>query len=97
MTVLNKDNPIKVGDVIQIAGQEIEVVCGISDGLYPSEYSIICSQETFARLTGEENYSMIGIQLSRQATDRSPSGIRKMPIPGWLRNFCCIVLWQSLR
>ncbi|MEY8327152.1 ABC transporter permease [Lachnospiraceae bacterium 54-11] len=71
MTVLNKDNPIKVGDIIQVAGQEIEVVCGISSGLYPGEYSIICSQETFARLTGEENYSMIGIQLSRQATDET--------------------------
>jgi len=47
MTVLNKDNPIKVGDIIQVAGQEIEVVCGISSGLYPGEYSIICSQETF--------------------------------------------------
>ena len=78
MTVLNKDNPIKVGDVIQIAGQEIEVVCGISDGLYPGEYSIICSQETFARLTGEENYSMIGIQLSRQATDETVKQINSL-------------------
>ena len=78
MTVLNRDNPIKVGDVIQIAGQEIEVVCGISDGLYPSEYSIICSQETFARLTGEENYSMIGIQLSRQATDETVKQINSL-------------------
>ena len=71
MTVLNKDNPIKVGDIIQVAGQEIEVVCGISSGLYPSEYSIICSQETFARLTGEQNYSMIGIQLSSKAADET--------------------------
>ncbi len=78
MTVLNKDNPIKVGDVIQVAGQEIEVVCGISDGLYPSEYSIICSQETFTRLTGEENYSMIGIQLSRQATDETVKQINSL-------------------
>ncbi len=78
MTVLNKDNPIKVGDIIQVAGQEIEVVCGISDGLYPSEYSIICSQETFARLTGEENYSMIGIQLSRQATDETVKQINSL-------------------
>ncbi|MDE5908207.1 MAG: ABC transporter permease [Lachnospiraceae bacterium] len=78
MTVLNKDNPIKVGDVIQIAGQEIEVVCGISSGLYPSEYSIICSQETFARLTGEENYSMIGIQLSRQAADETVKQINSL-------------------
>ena len=78
MTVLNKDNPIKVGDIIQVAGQEIEVVCGISSGLYPDEYSIICSQETFARLTGEENYSMIGIQLSRQATDETVKQINSL-------------------
>ena len=78
MTVLNKDNPIKVGDVIRVAGQEIEVVCGISDGLYPSEYSIICSQETFARLTGEENYSMIGIQLSSKATDETVKQINSL-------------------
>ncbi len=78
MTVLNKDNPIKVGDIIQVAGQEIEVVCGISNGLYPGEYSIICSQETFARLTGEENYSMIGIQLSRQATDETVKQINSL-------------------
>lgn len=78
ITILNKDNPIKVGDIIQVAGQEIEVVCGISSGLYPSEYSIICSQETFARLTGEQNYSMIGIQLSSKATDETVKQINRL-------------------
>ena len=78
MTVLNKYNPIKVGDIIQVAGQEIEVVCGISSGLYPSEYSIICSQETFTRLTGEQNYSMIGIQLSSKATDETVKQINSL-------------------
>ena len=78
MTVLNKDNPIKVGDIIQVAGQEIEVVCGISSGLYSSEYSIICSQETFTRLTGEQNYSMIGIQLSSKATDETVKQINSL-------------------
>ena len=78
MTVLNKDNPIKVGDIIQVAGQEIEVVCGISSGLYPGEYSIICSQETFTRLTREQNYSMIGIQLNRRATDETVKQINSL-------------------
>ena len=78
MTVLNKDNPIKVGDTIQIAGQDVEVACGISSGLYPSEYSVICSQETFARLTGEQNYSMIGIQLSSKATDETVKQINSL-------------------
>ena len=78
MTILNKDNPIKVGDIIQVAGQEIEVVCGVSSGMYPGEYSIICSQETFARLTGEQNYSMIGIQLSSKAADETVKQINSL-------------------
>lgn len=69
MTVLNKDNPLKVGDTIQIAGQEVEIACAVSDGVYSSEYSVICSEETFARLTGKQDYSMIGIQLGRDAAD----------------------------
>lgn len=69
MTVSNKDNPLQVGDTVQIAGQEIEIVCAVSDGLYPGEYSVICSQETFARLTGEQNYSMIGVQLGKDAAE----------------------------
>lgn len=69
MTVSNKDNPLKVGDTIQIAGQEFEISCAVSDGLYPSEYSVICSEATFTRLTGEENYSTIGVQLGKDATD----------------------------
>ena len=33
MTVSNKDNPLKVGDTIQIAGQEVEIVCALSAGI----------------------------------------------------------------
>ena len=69
MTVSNKDNPLQVGDTIQIAGEEVVIACAVSDGLYSSEYSVICSQETFARLTGERNYSMIGVQFGKDASD----------------------------
>ncbi len=69
MTVSNKDNPLQVGDTIQIAGEEVVIACAVSDGLYSSEYSVICSQETFARLTGEWNYSMIGVQFGKDASD----------------------------
>lgn len=69
MTVLNKDNPLKVGDTIQIGGQELEISCSISAGVFPSEYSVICSQETFTRLTGEENYTMIGVKIGKAVSD----------------------------
>lgn len=69
MTISNKDNPLKVGDTIQIAGKEVEITCSVSSSVWPSEYSVICSQETFEWLTGEQNYSLIGIQLNDNATE----------------------------
>ena len=78
MTVLNKDNPLKVGDIIEIAGQKLKIACAVSDGIYPSEYSVICSQETFSRLTGKENYSLIGVQLQENASDESIKKIENL-------------------
>lgn len=78
MTVLNKDNPLKVGDIIEIAGQKLEITCAVSDGVYPSEHSVICSQETFARLTGKGNYSMMGVQLQKNIADESVKKIENL-------------------
>ena len=58
MTISNKDNPLKVGDVIEIAGKEVEITGSVSSGVWPGEYSVICSQETFEWLTGEQNYCL---------------------------------------
>lgn len=69
MTISNKDNPLKVGDTIQIDGKEVEITCSVSSGVWSSEYSVICSQETFEWLTGEKNYTMIGVSLDKNATD----------------------------
>lgn len=75
MTISNKDNPLQVGDTIQIGGKEVTITCAVSDGVYSSEYSVICSTETFEWLTGETNYSLIGIQLDADADDET---IRKI-------------------
>lgn len=71
VTVINKDNPLRVGDVVYIEGKEVEITCVISSGLYPAEYSVICSHETFERLTGEQNDDLIGVQLGSDATDET--------------------------
>ena len=71
MTISNKDNPLQVGDTIQIGGKEVTITCAVSDGVYSSEYSVICSTETFEWLTGETNYSLIGIQLDADADDEA--------------------------
>jgi len=78
MTVLNKDNPLKAGDTLQIAGKEVEITCVVSSGIFPSELLVICSQETFERLTGEQNYTMIGVQLNKDADDGTIQQISKL-------------------
>ena len=78
MIINNKDNPLKVGDTVLIVGKEVKIACAVSSGVWPSEYSIICSQETFEWLTGEKNYSMLGIQLVDNAADTTVQEINSL-------------------
>lgn len=77
MTVQNKDNPLKIGDVLYIGGWEVKITCTVSDAIFPSGLLVICSQETFERLTGEQNYAMIGIRLNEKADDATLKQINK--------------------
>ena len=78
MTVYSKDNPLKIGDTIQIAGNEVEVTCSVSGSLFPGERLVICSQETFERLTGADGLTMIGIQLDEDADEGTLQQINKL-------------------
>jgi len=78
MTVQNKDNPLKVGDTLWIAGKEVEISCEVSSGIYPSELLVICSRETFERLTGEQNDTMIGVQLNKDADEETVRQISRL-------------------
>ncbi len=78
MIIQDKDNPLKVGDTIQIAEQEVKITCAVSDGLFPSKQLVICSQETFERLTGQQNYTMIGVQLNGNADDETMRQINRL-------------------
>ena len=77
-TVFNKNNSLKVGDTIQIAGTEVEISCALSQGLFGDDLIIICSEETFDRLKGQEKYGLIGVQLGKDATDETVAQIRKL-------------------
>ena len=77
-TVFNKNNSLKVGDTIQIAGTEVEISCALSQGLFGDDLIIICSQETFDRLMGQEKYGLIGVQLEKDATNETVAQIRRL-------------------
>lgn len=71
ITIYNKDNPLRVGDTIQIGNTDLEVACALSDGLFSNELIVICPQETFDRLVGQKNYNILGVQLDKTATDET--------------------------
>ncbi len=77
-TVFNKDNPLKVGDTVCIGGEEIEISCILSQGLFGDSRILICSQETYDRLMGEEKYSLIGVQLERNAPEATAARIKSL-------------------
>lgn len=78
LTIYNKNNPLKVGDKLQLNGTELEVAGALSDGLFADDVVVICSEETFTRLTGEQNYCMINIQLDDTATGMEINAISSM-------------------
>lgn len=77
-TVFNKNNALQVGDTIEIAGTEVEISCALSQGLFGDELIVICSQETFDRLMGQEKYGLIGVQLGKDATEKTAAQIRSL-------------------
>lgn len=75
-TVFNRNNSLKVGDTIQFAGEEVEITCALSQGLFGDDLIVICSQETFDKLMGNTGYGLIGIQLAPNASEETVAQIR---------------------
>lgn len=76
LTIYNRENPLKAGDKIQLDGQELNIAGAVSDGLFSDGITVICSEETFTRLTGASNYVMVSVQLTNQATEDDISALR---------------------
>lgn len=80
LTVFDKSNSLKVGDKIQLDGAELEVAGVLETSPFDSSDTptVICSEEVFQRLTGDNAYAIIDIQLTRKATDADVNKIRAM-------------------
>lgn len=84
LTIYNRDNPLKTGDRLQIYGTTVEVAGTLSDGLFQDEITLICSEETFMRLTGESDYAMLNVQFSGNASDEDIDEIRSLIGGGYI-------------
>ena len=74
----------KIGDKISIGNDEL-VIAGLlkydpfsSDGLTNGKITLITSGETFIRLTGVKDYSLLMIQMKGDATDENVGEIQRL-------------------
>lgn len=80
LTVFDKGNPLNVGDKIKIGNEEIEIACVASEGLgtVSGAAAVFCSEETFTRLTGEDQYTIVSIMLNHDAPEATVKAIRQL-------------------
>ena len=71
LTIFSQDSHLDVGDKIKIGDNELEIACVASEGIGSISGSpvVVCSEETFTRLTGEQKYIMVNIILGKDATE----------------------------
>jgi ABC-type antimicrobial peptide transport system permease subunit len=80
----DKDSPLVIGDKIRVGNEEFEIAGLLkydpfsSDGNTNGKITIITSAETFARLTGITDYSLIMIQTTKDAADEDVTAIRNV-------------------
>lgn len=80
----DKDSPLEVGDTIQVEGVTLEIAGLLkfdpfsSDGATNGKITLITSGDTFMRLTGVTDYSLIMVQTIRNVTDEDVEAMRNV-------------------
>lgn len=71
---------LDVGDKIEIGTEELEIACVMSEGVGSISGSpvIVCSEETYMRLMGEQNYAMLGVKLKDEVEDAAVNKIYEL-------------------
>lgn len=84
LAIWDENITIDIGDKIKIGSSELEIA-GIlkynpfsNNGSTDGEIVLICPEETFTLLTGEQDYTIIDIQVTKDATDNDAEAIRDL-------------------
>ena len=80
MVVFDKNNPLTLGDKIFYRGNELTVTAVLGDSPFSSSDipTVLCSEETFVKLTGIDEYAVIDIQVTKKADKNIDQEIRKL-------------------
>lgn len=81
LVICDPDAPLQKGDIIQVDGEDLTVAGMLKsdlfseDGLSHGKVSVIASSETFVRLTGVTDYSLVMVQTTGDVTDEDVAAI----------------------
>lgn len=79
LTIFNKDSRLQVGDKIKIGEDDLEIACVVSQGIWGDAGAVVvCSEETFTRLTGEQDYVLLNAKFTDDATEATADAIRNL-------------------
>lgn len=80
LAVYSEYTRLDVGDKIKIGNEELEVACVMSEGVGSVSGSpvVVCSEETYMRLTGKQGYVMVGIVLEEDVSERAINKIYEL-------------------
>ncbi len=78
LAVYDQDDRLNIGDKIKIGEEELEIACIVSEGVgsVSGAMTVVCPEETYMRITGEQNYTIIGIMLGKDASNMAVNKIR---------------------
>lgn len=80
MTVFSDGESLDIGDKIQIGGETVEITAVASEGMGSVSGSpvVVCSEETFRRLTGDHGYYMVGVMLEKHVSEKTTAAIERL-------------------
>ena len=78
LTIFNQNSRLDTGDSIRLGDTELEIACVVSEGIGTERPAVVCTEETFQRITGEENYMILGVQLAKDVPEETVDAIRSL-------------------
>lgn len=77
LAVYSQSTALNVGDKVKIGDEELEIGCVVSEGVGSVSGSsvVVCSEETYKRLTGEQDYAMVSVVLEKDASEMAVNKI----------------------
>lgn len=84
LAIWDEDVPLDTGDRISVDGTTLEIAGMLkyspfsNNGRTNGEVILICSEQTFTRLTGMRDYAIIDVQVTKETTDTQVTAIKDL-------------------